>query len=103
VECGLTGEGPVELACSPSVEAEVYRGSREHSTWERLPEIEPPALVLCGEESDTITAELAREQAALLPRAGVEIVAGAGHFLPMEMPGLVADRVRRLVETVGSE
>lgn len=98
VECGLVGEGPVELACDPRVEAEVYRGSREHSTWDRLGEIETPSLVLAGEGSDTITPDLARAQAERLGSAGVEIVGGTGHFLPMERPDLVADRVRRLVE-----
>lgn len=99
VACGLTGEGPVELACHPRVEAEVYRGSREHATFERLGEIETPGLVLCGEDSDTISAELAREQAKRLGTGGVEFVPATGHFLPMERPGLVADRIRRLAVT----
>jgi pimeloyl-ACP methyl ester carboxylesterase len=98
VSCGLTGDGPVRLACEPGVEAEVYRGSREHSTWARLGEVTTPALILCGEASDTVGADLARDQAARLGSAGVEIVPGAGHFLPMERPELVADRVRRLGE-----
>jgi pimeloyl-ACP methyl ester carboxylesterase len=99
VECGLTGDGPIELACNPWVEAEVYRGSREHATFDRLGEIDAPALVLCGEESDTISAEVARKQAKRLGRAGVELVPETGHFLPMERPGLVAERIRRLAGT----
>jgi pimeloyl-ACP methyl ester carboxylesterase len=98
VECGLIGEGPVELACDPQVEAEIYRGSRDHATWVRLGEIETPALVLCGEDSDTVTPDLARAQAMQLSRAGVDVVPGTGHFLPMERPDLVAERVRRVVE-----
>ena len=101
VECGLVGDGPVELACDPLVEAEVYRGSTDHDTWDRLGELDVPALVLCGAESGTVTPELARSQAERMGSAGLEIVPETGHFLPMERPELVADRVRRLWEMFG--
>lgn len=101
VRCGLIGDGPVDLACDPDLEADIYRGSNAHETWERLGEIDIPVLVLAGEESDTTPPDFARQQAAQFRRAGVEIVADTGHFLPMEKPRLVADRVRRVAETVG--
>ncbi len=97
VECGLVGEGPVELACDPEIEADIYRASNAHDTWEKLGEIEIPVLILAGEASDPIPPEFAREQTAQFRRAGLEIVPGVGHFLPMEKPDLVADRIRRLV------
>jgi pimeloyl-ACP methyl ester carboxylesterase len=103
IEGGILGDGPVRLACDPEVEADIYRGSGAHDTWERIGSIEVPVLLMSGERSETITPDRAREQAARFVRAGVEVVAGAGHFLPMEMPGLVADRVRRLVKTLGAE
>jgi pimeloyl-ACP methyl ester carboxylesterase len=101
VECGLVGEGPVELACDPDLEADIYRGSNAHDTWERLGDIDIPVLVLAGEDSDTITPEFARHQVAQFASAGLEIVPQTGHFLPMENPALVADRVRRIVQTLG--
>lgn len=101
VDCGLVGDGPVELACDPEVEAEVYRGSGDHDTFDRLVELEVPALVLCGANSDTISPELARMQAERMGRAGVEVVPESGHFLPMERPDVIGDRVRRLVDTFG--
>lgn len=96
VRCGFRGDGPVHLACPPEVEADVYRASNDHDTWERLDQIEIPVLILAGETSDTITPDFARTQAQRFPSAGIEIVAGAGHFLPMERPGLVADRISRI-------
>lgn len=99
IECGFVGDGPVELACAPEVEADIYRASNAHDTWDHLGEIDIPVLILAGENSDTTPPDFAREQAAQFPRAGIEIVPEAGHFLPMEKPGLVADRVRRLVES----
>lgn len=100
VRCGLRGDGPVHLACDPEHEADIYRASNDHDTFERLAEIEVPVLILAGEVSDTIPAELARFQADQFQSAGLEIVSGAGHFLPMEKPGLVAERIGRLVETL---
>jgi pimeloyl-ACP methyl ester carboxylesterase len=97
VEGGLIDvDGGVELACSPEVEAEIYRGSGAHRAWERLGEVVIPVLILVGSDSDTTSHATAREQSAQFPRAGLESVPGAGHFLPMELPGLVADRVRRV-------
>lgn len=101
VECGLIGDGPVELACRPEVEADIYRASNAHETWERLGEVEVPVLILAGETSDTTSPELARRQAGRFSRAGMEIVPRSGHFLPMERPLLVADRVRRLAGALG--
>ncbi len=100
IEGGLVGEGPVALACDPEVEADIYRGSGAHDTWELLPRVEVPVLLMSGEGSGTITPELAREQARRIGRAGVEVVPDADHFLPMQKPGLVAERVRRFVEAL---
>lgn len=101
MECGFIGDDEVMLACRPEVEADIYRAWKAHDTWERLGSIEVPVLVLAGEHSDTVTPDFARRQAGRFPRAGVEIVADTGHFLPMERPDLVADRVRRLVDPAG--
>lgn len=98
IRCGLIGEDEVRLACSPEVEADVYRAWKGHDTWDELGAIEIPVLLMVGERSDTFTPDFARELAGKFPRAGLEIVPDAGHFLPMERPDLVAERVRRLVE-----
>lgn len=99
IECGFQGDDPVTLACRPEAEADIYRASNDHDTFERLGEIEIPVLILSGEESDTIAPEFAKVQAAQFSSAGVEIVRDTGHFLPMEKPDLVADRVARIVRT----
>ena len=99
VDCGFVGPGPIELACEPEIEAEIYEMSNEHDTWDRLEEIEIPTVILAGAETDTIKPDLARAQASLLG-GGVEIVPNTGHFLPMERPDLVARRTLRMVEAV---
>ncbi|MGH8959042.1 MAG: alpha/beta fold hydrolase [Acidimicrobiia bacterium] len=93
----LTGRGTeVTLSCAPDVEAEIYRAAFAHGAWARLGEVTVPTLVIAGALSDTHEEALVRELASRFPSAGFEIVAGVGHFLPMERPRLVADRVRRL-------
>lgn len=101
VECGFIGDGRVTLACRPEVEADIYRSWKAHDTWDRLGSIAIPVLIMSGERSDTITPDFARRQAAQFPRAGVEIVGGSGHFLPMERPDLVAERIKRLLAVAG--
>ncbi|MFZ0013929.1 MAG: alpha/beta hydrolase [Acidimicrobiia bacterium] len=96
IRCGLIGDGPVHLACRPEIEADIYRGSDAHDTFDRVGAIDVPVLLMSGANSQTVPPELARRQADQFQRAGVEIVPDVGHFLPMETPKLVADRVRRL-------
>ncbi len=48
-----------------------------------------PVLVACGEADGLTPPEHAREMAALLPHARLEIVPGAGHMLTMEQPARV--------------
>lgn len=100
VEGGLIGDDPVRLACDPEVEADIYRASNAHDTFERMADVEVPVLVMAGETSDTIPPDLARAQAAQFGRAGFEIVPESGHFLPMEKPELVAERATRLARAV---
>lgn len=100
VEGGLVGDGPVSLACDPEVEADIYRGANAHDTFENLHEIDIPTLILAGAKSDTVSEGLVRAQAGQLRLGGFEIVEDAGHFLPMEKPNLVAERVQRLVGAI---
>jgi lipase len=101
VQCGMMGDGPVELACDPEVEADIYIASNDHDTFEMLGEIEIPVLLLSGSNSDTTPPQVIRQQAAQFKRAGVEIVPEAGHFLPMEKPDVIAERIQRLVKILG--
>ena len=49
-----------------------------------------PVLVVCGEADQLTTPEHAREMAALMPHARLEMVPGAGHMLTMEQPQRVS-------------
>lgn len=86
-------DGRRRLKCRPEVEAETYRGATAHGLYGRLGELRVPILILAGEQSTTFTASYIAELATLIPGARHEIVAGASHFLPMERPDIVANRI----------
>jgi len=60
-----------------------------------LPRVDLPVHLMAGELDAKFTA-LARRMAALLPRATVEVVPGAGHNLLLEAPRQVAAAIRRV-------
>jgi pimeloyl-ACP methyl ester carboxylesterase len=94
IECGLveTDQG-IELACRPEDEAEIYRAATQHGAWDLLKNVEVQVTVLAGESSDTHTPEFLRYLASQIPNSESDIVPGTGHFLPMELPELVAKRI----------
>ncbi|NNG02877.1 MAG: alpha/beta fold hydrolase [Inquilinus sp.] len=54
-----------------------------------------PALVLCGAHDTLCPVERHRQMAALLPRARIEIIAGAGHLSTLERPEETTEALRR--------
>lgn len=94
VEGGLRRDGDdVVLKCSRDSEAEFFAAATEHRGWDRLAEIDVPVLVIAGEYSTTHQEPLLGELVARMPQAVPEIVPGASHFVWMERPQLVAERV----------
>jgi pimeloyl-ACP methyl ester carboxylesterase len=95
--------GQVSLACSPQVESDIYEGATAHAAWERTGEVTTPILVLAGSDSDNLVGYDARAIANRFPRAGVEVIAGANHFLPMEQPELLARRIARMASSLSGK
>ena len=86
--------GERHLACAPATEAEYYRMATAHGAWERLGEVACPVTLLVGEHSDSHPPDFAARLVARFRAATLVTVSGAGHFLPMETPGEVAEVVR---------
>jgi len=61
--------------------------------WEALPEIQVPTVLIAGSNDEKFTA-IAREMAAKMPNARLEIVPESGHNVVLERP----DAVRALLE-----
>lgn len=82
--------GAWALKCAPEVEAEFYRGATAHGVWERLGEVRCPVLLVAGADSDSHPAAFMGVIHRRFAGARLEVVPGAGHFVPMEQPQAVA-------------
>ncbi|HEX5631345.1 MAG TPA: alpha/beta hydrolase [Acidimicrobiia bacterium] len=94
-------DGRRVLVCSPEVEAEFYRMATAHGAWDRLGEVACPVTLIVGEDSDSHPVEFATIQAARFQQARLVVVPDAGHFVPMEKPGVVADAIRQALRGEG--
>lgn len=81
-------QGGVTLACRPAWEAAIY-GMQNFDAGAELSRLSRPARIFVGETDSSVGAEARRLVVKL--GLGLETVAGASHFLPMEHP----DRVRQ--------
>ncbi len=91
-------DGEYELLCPSRLEAQVYQnGVRFDHAY--LSRIEVNVVYLRGTSSDTFTAERAARAMEFTPRAELIEVPGAGHFVPMEKPALVAEVVMKQLES----
>jgi pimeloyl-ACP methyl ester carboxylesterase len=67
-----------------------------------LPQLQVPALVLCGREDQVTPAALSEELAAGLPDAELVIVDSSGHMTTLEQPQAVVAAVLRWLDRVDS-
>lgn len=75
------------LAVGPEVHAAQIRALIDRpDAGAYLPEITCPILMIAGDEDGWSPPEQHYEMAALAPHAEVRIIAGAGHFMPVEKP-----------------
>ncbi len=80
------------LRSSPAGLAAALRGlgtGALPSLWDRLAELAAPVTLIVGERDTKFTA-IAETMQGLIPRARVEVVAGAGHAVHLEAPDVVA-------------
>lgn len=86
-------DGQVHLKCRPELEAATFEMSRSQGTWDLLPEIEIPVLVVCGELATESPARHSRAVADRLPNGTYLQLDEIDHFAPMTHPQLMADLV----------
>jgi len=58
-----------------------------------LPSIACPTLIMVGRQDEWSPVAQHQEIASLIPHSHLEIIEGAGHFLPVEQPDAVAGRL----------
>jgi pimeloyl-ACP methyl ester carboxylesterase len=94
-------DGSVVIACAPEHESEFFGSATAHGGWERMAQVAAPIHIVAGEKSDSHTPEFVELQRARFG-ATSEIIAGVGHLVPMEAPGIVADVVIQQLGAVTS-
>ncbi len=68
-----------------------YAACNVFDVTDRLGGIAAPALVVCGDHDQMTPLKYSEYLAANIPGAELVIVEGAGHMLPSEFPGALAD------------
>jgi pimeloyl-ACP methyl ester carboxylesterase len=66
-----------------------------HDAFARAHRVQCPVTMACGERTDAFTPPLVERVAAPLPAGRVEVLAGVGHFGPLEDPAAVAASIAR--------
>jgi pimeloyl-ACP methyl ester carboxylesterase len=86
-------DGQVHLKCLPELEATTFEMSRSQHTWDLLPHIEVPVLVVCGLPTPDSVAQHARGVAERLPNGTYRQLDDLDHFGPMTHPEVVAELI----------
>ncbi|MCP4133708.1 MAG: alpha/beta hydrolase [bacterium] len=94
VDCAMSETKPphgagMELKCDPELEARIFE-SVPSNIWEYAAQVRCPVLVIGGENSDTFLPAAARKLQKVIKGAQIVTVPDAGHFVPIEKPGVVA-------------
>ena len=83
-------DGHWELKCAPDAEAATYAHAAAHRLWPDRGALHTQVRIVCGERSDAVTPALGARLAAGIPNATLEVLAGLGHFGPLEDPDAAA-------------
>ncbi len=84
-------DGQVHLKCRPETEAETFEMGPHHDTWDLVPEIETPVLVVAGKVQEYQPSAIAAQVAERLPNATYLELPSFDHFAPMTHPAEMAD------------
>lgn len=95
-------DGQVELGYPPEWEARIYVTGvlADMEIWRQLPSLQPPLLLLRGQDSDTFRQGALRLLRRKLPAAQVEQVPNTTHLLPLEKPGQVSSIIQRYLRSL---
>lgn len=90
--------GGVHLKCDPELEARTFEAGATQRTWELLPEITVPVVVVSGIVEDGGPSRFAEEVADELGAGRFIELPELDHFGPMTHPALIADLVAKAAD-----
>ena len=104
VPMGAVSIGMQELrSCPPETILTDVQAARAMDLSEQATAIDAPTLVLCGSRDRLTPPELSEQLRALIPRARLGILEGAGHMLLLEVPERVNEAIRDFATTLTVE
>jgi pimeloyl-ACP methyl ester carboxylesterase len=83
----------VRLKCSPDTEASTFATGTRHDTWDRLPSIATPTVVIAGRVEESQPSAISAAIASRLACGRYVECGHLTHFGPMSHPAEVADLV----------
>ncbi len=83
-------DGQIHLKCRPEQEAATFEMAERQDTWELLPEITVPVVVVCGALAPDSPARFGRGVAERLPKGAYLQIDELDHLGPMTHPEMVA-------------
>ncbi|MGD2271913.1 MAG: alpha/beta hydrolase [Desulfobacterales bacterium] len=92
-----TERGDIRLCCEPTWESRCFAVC-PHDIWRFIPQLQQPALVVYGAESDTFMAPAAKRFKSKVPATVFRRFASTGHFVPMERPAETAAEIISFVQ-----
>jgi pimeloyl-ACP methyl ester carboxylesterase len=84
------GGAEIRLRCRRSDEALVYAHGLSHEAFAHLGRVRCPVILADGAETDAVGPDFLQLMAGRLPGAQVQVLAGLGHFGPVEDPDELA-------------
>jgi lipase len=93
-----TDNGALTLVCQPAREAALFMGGMAQNPWPLLENISCPTLFIEGEHSENKDVIDLQRAASIMPKARVQVIAGAGHLVPMEKPREVLELISKFFE-----
>ena len=99
---GTDPEG-IRLKCAPEHEARTFEMGGQHDTWDHLPDIAVPTLVIAGVIGEHGPAAGARPIVDRLPNGRYQHVPELDHFGPMTHPERVAELILAGVDELVSD
>lgn len=93
-------EGNLKLTCSPQNEAAMFMGGWDVNPWPLLKKITCPVLVVEGEMTENKWLVDVKKAVSVLRRGKYFSVAGAGHLIPMEKPGEIAQIIKEFSQLI---
>jgi pimeloyl-ACP methyl ester carboxylesterase len=88
--------GSPDYRAAAGVMREVLVKAVNETYEELLTRLELPVTLLWGESDDEVPVLVAEKAASMIPKASIEVVSGAGHFLPTSHPRAL----RRAIEAL---